>query len=181
MRRVLIRLLFVLVAGMLLVPGATSTLAAPGPRPAIAITASQYAPDSEECAMLKLVNDYRVSKGKAKLRLSLDLGAAAKHHASDMAQHNYFSHTLYDGTSWSQNISNYGYPSGGWRGENIAAGHSLAVDTFTQWKNSPGHNANMLNSNYKEIGIGRAYGSKSTYRWYWTQTFGSQSTSPVTC
>ena len=42
------------------------------------------------------------------------------------------------------------------------------------WKNSPGHNQNMLDGSWTEIGIGRAYNSGSTYGWYWTTTFGSR-------
>jgi uncharacterized protein YkwD len=145
------------------------------------ITASQYAPDSEECAMLAKINAYRKAYGKAALRLSRTLGAAAEHHSRDMAASNTFSHTLSNGTTWSQNITNHGYPTGTYRAENIAAGYASAADTFNQWKNSSGHRANMLSSTYKDIGIGRAYSSSSTYKWYWTTTFGSTVDSTVTC
>ena len=55
----------------------------------------------------------------------------------------------------------FGYNYGGYRGENIAAGYNDAARTFNLWRNSPGHNANMLNSNFKVIGISRAYCSSS--------------------
>jgi uncharacterized protein YkwD len=42
------------------------------------------------------------------------------------------------------------------------------------WQNSAGHNENMLNENYRVIGIARVYSSNSTYRWYWTTDFGGQ-------
>ena len=57
--------------------------------------------------------------------------------------------------------------------ENIAAGNSGAAGTFNQWRNSAGHNANML-GNYSIIGIGRATGG-GTYGSYWTTVFGSTS------
>jgi len=41
-------------------------------------------------------------------------------------------------------------------GENIAAGNSDAWNTFVQWRESPGHNANMLTGEFTCIGIGRA-------------------------
>jgi uncharacterized protein YkwD len=185
MRRTTIRLLFLLFAGVLLAPGAMSAIAAPGDRPATALAGAnmtaQYAPDSEDCAMLKLINNYRKQNGKRALTLSRTLGAAAVHHSRDMVAHNYFSHTLYNGTSWSQNMTNYGYPTGTYRAENIAAGYSSSSSTFTQWKNSSGHRTNMLNGTYKAIGIGRAYGSNTRYHWYWTTTFGSTVDSTVTC
>lgn len=168
-----------------LVIAAIPATAAPGAPPArlmsLSITASQYAPDSEECAMLAKINAYRKANGKSALRLSRTLGAAAEHHSRDMAAHNIFSHTLSNGTTWSQNITNHGYPTGTYRAENIAAGYAGAAETFTQWKNSSGHRANMLSSTYKAIGIGRAYSSTSTYKWYWTTTFGSTVDTTVTC
>jgi hypothetical protein len=57
--------------------------------------------------------------------------------------------------------------------ENIAAGNSTAQATFEQWRNSSGHNANMLHSNMRTIGIGRAFVAGSPYGWYWTTEFGS--------
>jgi hypothetical protein len=39
------------------------------------------------------------------------------------------------------------------------------------WRNSSGHNANMLNSSYRQIGIARKYVSTSTYKWYWVTDF----------
>src|SRR5438067_700247 len=70
------------------------------------------------------------------------------------------------------NAEDFGYALTGSAGENIAAGYAGAQDTFTQWKNSPGHNANMLNGSYRVIGIGRAYVKGSPYGWYWTTDFG---------
>lgn len=37
---------------------------------------------------------------------------------------------------------------------------------------SSGHNQNMLNPNYRVIGIARAYDAASSYGWYWTTDFG---------
>ena len=42
------------------------------------------------------------------------------------------------------------------------------------WKSSPDHDRGMRNSNFTEIGIGRAYNKSSKYGWYWTTTFGSR-------
>ncbi|MEA2512697.1 MAG: hypothetical protein QOJ59_2184 [Thermomicrobiales bacterium] len=131
--------------------------------------------------MLAKINAYRKSKGKSALALSRTLGAAADHHSREMASKNYFSHTLRGGVTWSQNITNHGYPKNTYRAENIAAGNSDAAKTFTQWKNSSGHNKNMLSSDYKAIGIGRAGSSGSDYKWYWTTTFGSTVDSKVAC
>src|SRR6187200_1055789 len=108
-------------------------------------SASSYCADSQEAKFLSLINSYRKNNGLASLKLSRTLGAAAEHHSIDMARNNYFSHTLKNGTSWSQNIRDHGYSASGTMAENIAAGNSSAQATFDQWRASSGHNRNMLN------------------------------------
>ena len=54
----------------------------------------------------------------------------------------------------------------------LNAGYTTAQSVFTGWQNSPGHNANMLGTNYTTIGIGRHYVAGSPYGWYWTTEFG---------
>jgi uncharacterized protein YkwD len=139
---------------------------------ALQASSASYCAEPEELAFLKLINDYRAQNGLGPLVLTQTLGAASEHHSVDMAVNNYFAHILFDGTDWSQNMTNYGYTYNTYRGENLAAGNESASATFTQWKNSAGHNANMLTANYTAIGIGRAYGATSTYKWYWTTDFG---------
>jgi uncharacterized protein YkwD len=122
-------------------------------------------------AFLGLINDYRAQNGIAPLQVSVTLTQASDWMSNDMASKNYFSHTDSLGRDPFVRMTafNYSYSTAG---ENIAAGNASAQDTFTQWKKSPGHNANMLNANYKVIGIGRAQNSSSTYNWYWTTDFG---------
>ncbi len=91
-----------------------------------------------------------------------------------MANNNYFSHTDSLGRDPFTRMAFFGYDTSGYSGENIAAGYATASDTFTQWKNSAAHNANMLDPNYFSLGVGRASNPNSTYGWYWTTDFGSQ-------
>ena len=65
-----------------------------------------------------------------------------------------------------------GYDFNTWMGENIAAGYATAAKVFAAWKNSPDHNENMVNPNFKVIGVSLVYVSGSTYRYYWTTDFG---------
>lgn len=86
-------------------PSAPATTADPS-----LVTASGYCADAEERYFLKLINDYRAQYGRAPLRLTKTLGAAAEHHSVDMASKNYFSHTLSGGVTWSQNIATWTAP-----------------------------------------------------------------------
>jgi uncharacterized protein YkwD len=127
--------------------------------------------DSQEQAFLTLINQYRAQNGRGTLTASTNLNRAAAWHAKDMATKNYFSHTDSLGRSAGTRIANCdGKPS---NGENIAAGtnRDLAQEAFDAWKASSGHNTNMLNGSYKQIGIARYYDAGSQYKWYWVTDF----------
>lgn len=134
----------------------------------------EYSPDSEERAFLDLINDYRRSNGVGTLSLNNNLGTAAEYHSRDMAEKNYFKHTLKNGDTADENIRRFGYTNYVVVGENIAAGFETANDAMKAWKSSAGHDRNMRSKSFTEIGIGRAYSKGSKYGWYWTTTFGDR-------
>ena len=127
--------------------------------------------DAEEQVFLAKLNEYRAANGLAPLQVSVALTRASEAHAVDMATQNYFSHDSKDGTTWSARVKRY-YAYATYIAENIAAGNAGGDATFTQWKNSPGHDANMKGTSYRVIGIARAYNASATYRWYWVTNFG---------
>jgi uncharacterized protein YkwD len=131
---------------------------------------SEAALDPEEAAFFTLLNNHRAANGRSPLGHDGKLGAAAEAHSLDMASNGFFDHVNLAGDDWEDRIIAHGYSPGA-NAENIAAGNSSAQATFTQWKNSSLHNANMLSSAYTETGIGRAYDPSSAYGWYWTNTF----------
>ncbi|NEQ54047.1 MAG: calcium-binding protein [Leptolyngbya sp. SIO3F4] len=128
-----------------------------------------------EQEVLRLTNEFRKQNGLKALVLDQNLDETAEKHSKDMALRDYFSHTGKDGSRPWDRAKREGYESGT-VGENIAAGYSSAKAVVDGWINSPGHRANMLNSNYNEIGIGHYYLANDTgsvnYGNYWTQVFG---------
>jgi uncharacterized protein YkwD len=135
--------------------------------------ASGYCATSEELEVLKLINDYRKSKGLGTLALTQTLGAASEHHSESMASYSYFDHWLIpENIKWSTNMINYGYDYNTYRGENIAAGMSTALRVVEAWKGSRLHNDAMLSPNFKAIGVGHYYSAASPYDHYWTTDFG---------
>jgi len=94
------------------------------------------------------------------------LEKAAVNHSKDMDKNNYFSHTSQDGTSFSERITAAGY---NWTtcAENIAQGYTTEEAVIKGWLESVGHCKNIMNPDYKEMGVGKSGD-------YWTQTFGSQ-------
>lgn len=122
----------------------------------------------EEAKFVSLLNLYRESQGRSPVLVSEAGVQSSRWHGEDMIAKNYFSHTEPGGRDFSSRAAAFGYPV--WA-ENIAAGNSSASSTFCQWKNSSGHNANMLGSNHRTIGIGRSSGG-GTYGVYWSNNFG---------
>ena len=100
------------------------------------------------------------------------LANAARGHSIDMADKNYFSHTSLDGRTFVQRIVSAGYYPYRALGENIAAGYNTPSSVVSRWMTSPGHCVNIMSSNFRELGVGYAYNSLSTYDHYWTQNFG---------
>jgi uncharacterized protein YkwD len=149
--------------------GATTT-GAPGGN---AAATAQACGDVEELAFLALINEHRAANGAPPLSMSPTLTTAARAHSQDMATQNYFDHAGLNGSTFSQRIAAAGYP-GGTTAENIFAGSEQASGAMESWRNSPGHNTNMLNPAYAAIGIGRAFDPSSDFGWYWTTTFGDQ-------
>lgn len=117
-----------------------------------------------------------------------NLYKASIEHSQDMATSNTFSHTgsntssdlsakalnLGRGSSMSDRIDYNGYTNWKNAGENIAAGNSTLEATINQWLTSGGHCANIMNPNFTEVGMSHAENSSSSYRHYWTQTFGAR-------
>jgi uncharacterized protein YkwD len=126
--------------------------------------------DSQEQAFLQLINQYRSQNGRPSLTASTNLNRAAAWMAQDLAK-GYFSHTDSSGRTFDKRIADCGGLK--YNGENIAAGtyRDTAQEAFDAWKASSGHNANMLNSSYRQIGIARYYSASSPYKWYWVTDF----------
>lgn len=123
--------------------------------------------------MLRLINQHRANNGLPALQFSNTLNSSAAWKSRNMADNSYFTHDDTPiGRSWTQRFQDCGYTYNTFTGENIAAGNQYAIDTFNQWAGSAGHNANMLNTNYAAIGLGRAHSSSSAYGWYWTADYG---------
>lgn len=161
---------------LLLIPGIATVMAAIAIATAGGNSAdTTYADasiDAEEQAFITLLNQYRESNDLPPLLIDPGIGQAADWMSSDMGVNNYFSHTDSLGQSPWTRMCNYGYCYNTWKGENIAAGYTTGASVFQGWKDSPGHNANMLNVNYRVMGVARVYTSGSDYGWYWTNDFG---------
>ena len=141
-----------------------------------AVTASSAhgsdAAENDFAAMAKeiaiLVNKARVEQGLNEVYVLPYLCDVAQLRAEESSAS--FSHTRTNGSSFSTAIDTELVPFS-FSAENLAAGSSTAIDTFNQWKSSPGHWANILNPEITHMGIGVVYEEGSEYGYYWQQTF----------
>ncbi|MFI1418923.1 CAP domain-containing protein [Streptomyces sp. NPDC020731] len=117
--------------------------------------------------VLRLVNVERAKVGCSPVVANSALTDLATAFSDDMAARGFFDHTDPDGdTPWDRartaGISNLG-------GENIARGQADAEAVMQAWMDSPGHKANILNCDFKTLGVGVHMGSGGPW---WTQNFG---------
>jgi uncharacterized protein YkwD len=121
-----------------------------------------------EARMLVLVNQARSQVGLSPLHSDTLLQQAARDHSADMYKRHYFSHNTPDGKTPYDRLHdlhlNY-----------VTAGENLAfaadVDTaFNSLMQSPDHRANILNPDFRCVGIG-AYKGLNGYEEMFTQDF----------
>lgn len=136
-------------------------------------TVADLAIDAEELAFLAIINGYRAEHGLQPLSLSANLNRAATWMATDMALNDRFGHIDSVDRGPYERTVQCGYPVPA--GENLAAGtrRDGAAAAFELFRNSPSHNTNMLQPNYRQIGIARVYHPGSRHSWYWATNFGT--------
>jgi len=109
--------------------------------------------DTVERSLFCLSNLHRLRSGVSLLRIDSRLSNAARAHSDDMLARGFFDHTNPDGAGPSVRAANFGYAFGS--GENIATNtKGTARSLFQQWRDSPGHNQNMLSPDYPAAGMG---------------------------
>jgi len=106
-------------------------------------------------SVIRYVNEYRHKENLQSLKISPALTLAAQMKADDMARRNYFSHADPDGNKAWLLIQKQRYSY--WiAGENLAMDYTSTSKVAKAWMGSPGHRANILNSQFTETGIGIA-------------------------
>lgn len=134
-----------------------------------------FATDISPDRVIELTNAQRQSSGLGSLTYDSQLTSAALAKAQDMIAQGYWSHFGPSGeTPWTF-ILNAGYQYE-YAGENLAKNFMDSGSVVNAWMNSESHRANILNGNYKDIGVailnGNLSGEDTTLV---VQMFGSKS------
>lgn len=116
-----------------------------------------------EARMLSRLNALRTRRGLTPLRASAALSSAARHHTKDMARNGFCGHDSADGTDFWKRISRFYGRGRGWRtwaaAENVLCHprRLTAAAALRKWLGSPGHRANLLSSQWREVGVAALY------------------------
>lgn len=108
--------------------------------------------------VVSLTNRKRSEAGLSALSLNQELSAAAYTKGRDMIDKDYWAHVAPDGTQPWKFFNDFGYKYR-YAGENLARDFSNSSAAVEAWMNSPTHRDNILNSKYKEVGIGVVEGN----------------------
>lgn len=102
--------------------------------------------------LLNLTNYERAQNGLPPLSMNSQLSEAARKKSAHMFANNYWAHFAPDGTSPWDFIKGAGYGYS-YAGENLAKGFTTSSDAVAAWMKSPTHKANILASQYEDVGF----------------------------
>ena len=154
----------------------TATVTKPTPRPTVKPTQPvepTQVPELRSCPggytseVVSLVNQTRAGNSLTGLQNNSQLTSSAQGHTNWMARAQNLTHGTVE--EMSQRIRDAGY-TGSPIGENIAWGQTSPSAVMDSWLNSPPHRANILDSRYRNIGVGCVIDRYGKY--WWTQNFG---------
>ena len=112
-------------------------------------------------ATLCLLNEQRAAAGLAALTADPTLARIAVDYAGQMATQHFFSHVSPSGQTLQDRFAVVGYDFEA-AGENLAwagGSNATAAQIFEAWMNSEGHRANILDPDYRQLGVGFATGT----------------------
>jgi uncharacterized protein YkwD len=119
-----------------------------------------------------LINQYRSERGLKPLRLNTSLTEAAKEHSRDLAKWDRISHYGSDGSNPWDRVKRTGYKPR-LAAENVGTGQVSFDEVLRGWKESPGHNKNLLLTDAREMGLALVQDPKTEFKSFWTLVIGT--------
>ncbi|NTW22137.1 CAP domain-containing protein [Candidatus Falkowbacteria bacterium] len=108
--------------------------------------------------IIKYTNQIRRESNLNELKVSQRLNQASYLKAQDMLIKQYFAHISPDKVGLSNWLAMAEYPYAV-AGENLAMGFTSAADVMLGWRQSPTHYANLIDPEFKEIGVSSVAGA----------------------
>ncbi len=114
-----------------------------------------------------IVNQYRIENKLKPLKLNAELTEAAKAHARDLSKWDRISHYGSDGSNPWDRVKRTGYRAR-LAAENVGTGQVDFEEVMRGWKNSAGHNKNLLLGDATEMGLALVQDPKTEFKSFWT-------------
>ncbi len=122
---------------------------------------------------LATINAYRVENGLKPLKLNAKLSAAAKAHSRDLSKWDRISHYGSDGSNPWDRVKRTGYKPR-LAAENVGTGQVSFDEVMRGWKDSEGHNKNLLLADAREAGLALVQDPRTEFKSFWTLVLGTQ-------
>jgi len=119
-----------------------------------------------------IINQYRAEHGLKPLKLNTELTEAAKSHSRDLAKWDRISHYGSDGSNPWDRVKRTGFKAR-LAAENVGTGQVDFGEVMKGWKDSPGHNKNLLLSDAEYMGIALVSEPKTEFKAFWTLVLGT--------
>lgn len=119
-----------------------------------------------------LINQYRHDHGLKPLKLNPKLTEAAKEHSRDLSKWDRISHYGSDGSNPWDRVKRTGY-NAKLAAENVGTGQISFDEVLKGWKESPGHNKNLLLSDAHDMGLALVQDPKTEFKSFWTLVIGT--------
>lgn len=147
-------------AGTALLGGCSTDTATTGAIPALYLPLASNTAQIDVEAARDMISAYRKNNGAAPLTVDPELQKLAETEAAAMA--------AADRPSRAQTVkaavTRLGYAD---VNANLSAGYHTLAEAFSGWRESPPHNATMLDPKAARMGIATAYAPGSKYKVYW--------------
>jgi uncharacterized protein YkwD len=168
-RRALLRVAVGATPICLMLAGCADTVAPPPPpaAPETGLYHSMAAPGArlDATAARDLISLYRRNNGRDSVALDPDLMAQAQAQADAMAARDKLSHEV--SGSLTERLDRAGFRKST-AVENVSAGYDTMAEVFSGWRQSPPHNANLLEPGVRRMGIAAAYNPRTRYKVFWS-------------
>jgi len=135
---------------------------------------------AESAKIVALTNSLRVKLNLSPLSTNSKLNQAAAAKVDDMFINQYFAHVSPQNFDLEHFLKLASYTNYITVGENLAMGYDNAAEVMKAWENSPTHYSNLVDPNFKEIGVALAGGTyKEQDTVFAAQYFGLQSDNSI--
>ena len=111
-----------------------------------------------------MISIHRHNHGLGPVRVDPALQRAAQAQVEAMVKANELSHTVGGTLMLRLDAAGAAHEAAV---ENISAGYATLAEAFSGWRQSPSHDANMLDARVTRMGIATAYAPGSRYGVYW--------------